>query len=147
MASGRKRRTILCPHCDAPIDVGAMTMSTVCPACMKTARVEDLKVDTYWAGAEYYTAGSIKVAKRAVLVAEVRAHDLEVQGEVKGPVKLRDNIRIGKKGRVIGDVTAASLKLDEGGVLVGRLSITPPERPPAAEPKLEKTKKRAPRRR
>lgn len=126
MAAGKKRRTVQCPHCDAPIDVGGMTMSTVCPSCMKNARVEDLNVDTYWAGAEFFTAGKVKVEKRAVLVAKVRASNLQVDGEVKGAVDLREGIRIGKQGRVFGDVRAPSLKVDEGGVLVGRVEITPP---------------------
>ena len=125
MAAGKKRRTVQCPHCDAPIDVGGMTMSTVCPSCMKNARVEDLNVDTYWAGVEFFTAGKVKVEKRAVLVARVRALSLQVDGEVKGAVDLREGIRIGKQGRVLGDVRAPSLKVDEGAVLIGRVEITP----------------------
>lgn len=102
-----------------------MTMSTVCPSCMKTARIEDLKVDTYWAGSEFFTAGSIRVAKSAVLVASVRARELEVDGEVKGTVKVRDGLHIGKKGRVYGDVTAPHIKVEEGAILVGRITIVP----------------------
>lgn len=126
MAAGKKRRTVQCPHCDGPIEVGGMTMSTVCPTCMKNARVEDLNVDTYWAGTEFFTAGKVKVEKRAVLVAKVRASSLQVDGEVKGAVDLREGIRIGKQGRLIGDVKAPFLTVDEGGVLVGRVEIHPP---------------------
>lgn len=143
MAAGKKRRKVLCPYCDSPIEVGGMTMSTVCPSCMKTARVEDLKVDAYWAGSEFYTAGTVKVEKRAVLVAEVRAGTLDVQGEVKGQVTLRDGIKIGKKGRMIGNVTAHSLKVDEGAVLVGRVEIKPLERPPELPPKEPAKAKKA----
>ena len=125
MAAGNKRRTVACPHCDAPIEVGAMTMSTVCPSCMKTARIEDLKVDSFWAGSEFFTAGSVKVLKSAVLVASVRAHDLSVEGEVKGTVRVRDAIHVGKKGRIYGDVVAPVLTVEEGAVLVGKIQIVP----------------------
>ena len=139
MAASKKRRLVNCPHCDAELDVGKMTMSTVCQSCMKTARIEDLKVDTYWAGAEFYTAGAVKVAKRAVLVAKVRANKIEVHGEVKGPVQLREGMRIGKKGRVFGDITAHSLRVDEGAILVGRIEIVPLEAPAApVEVEVEK---------
>ena len=127
MAAGKKRRTVLCPHCDAPIEVAELTMSTVCASCMKTARVEDLKVETYFAGARFFTAGTIKVAKRAILRAEVRAERIEVDGEVTGPVRLRQGMRVGKKGRVIGNVSATSLRVEEGAIVVGRLEIKPPE--------------------
>lgn len=125
---GKQRRTVQCPYCDAPIEVGGMTMSTVCPSCMKTARIEDLKVDTYWAGTEFFTAGSVKVLKSAVLVASVRAGRLEVEGEVKGPVRARGAVHVGRKGRIFGDVTAPSITIDEGAVLVGRITIVPAAR-------------------
>jgi cytoskeletal protein CcmA (bactofilin family) len=141
VSSGKKRRNVQCPHCDGPIEVGGMTISTVCPSCMKTARVEDLKVDTYWAGSEFYTAGSVTVEPRAVLVAKVRATRMDVDGEVKGPIHLREGIHIGKKGRVVGDVRATSLKIDEGAVLIGRVEITPPApQGPPAEPRRKKSR-------
>jgi hypothetical protein len=125
VAGGNKRRKVQCPYCDGAIEVSAMTMSTVCPSCMKSARIEDMKVDAYWAGTEFFTAGTVKVKERAVLVGEVRASSMDVEGEVKGPVRLREAIHIGKKGRVIGNITAPVLKVEEGAVIVGRVEITP----------------------
>lgn len=125
-----EKRRILCPLCDAPLEIGRRTMSTICTKCQQPIRTEDVAIDGYWAGTEFYTAGTVHVQKRGVLIGKIRADNLIVEGEAKGPIRSRDRIEVGKKGRIYGDVTARVLKVEDGAAFVGRVSINPANHPP-----------------
>lgn len=97
----------------------------LCPGCHKSVRVEDLKVEGYWAGAEFHTTGDAVVEKASLLAADVRVANLIVKGEVKGPVHVRERVEIQKTGKIVGPVVAKSILIEAGAILVGRVEVTP----------------------
>src|SRR5262245_29311480 len=129
-AKAPARRSILCPRCDTPSEVSGMAKSINCPGCHRNIRTEDETVTDYQARVEYYNEGRVEVAKKGIIIAEVRVRDLVVKGEVRGPVRARGSVIIAKTGRVFGDVVCANLSMEEGGQLVGRVEFGP--RVPAA---------------
>jgi cytoskeletal protein CcmA (bactofilin family) len=72
-----------------------------------------------------YTAGIVTVAKKGTLIAEVRAEGVVVKGEIKGPVTSRGPVSLEKGGRIFGNVTSPTLKVQEGSQLVGMVVTGP----------------------
>ncbi|MBI2930537.1 MAG: polymer-forming cytoskeletal protein [Planctomycetes bacterium] len=137
MSKSAGRRSLLCPRCDAPIDVSASTKSVPCPGCHRNIRTEDEVVNDYQARVEYYNEGHVEVAKKGIIIAEVRVRNLTIKGEVKGPVRARESVQIAKGGRLYGDVVAPTLSVEEGAVLVGRVEVGPKRAAPLDSPALD----------
>jgi len=125
MSKAGERRSLLCPRCDRPIEVSKLTKSTLCSGCHRTMRTEDETVSDYQARAEYFNEARVEVAKKGVIISEVRVRSLVVKGEVKGPIRAREEVRIHKTGKVYGNVVARSIAVEEGAVLVGRVEVGP----------------------
>jgi hypothetical protein len=119
------RRQILCPRCDAPQEVSRTTKSTSCPGCHRNVATQDLEIDEYCAKIELYTAGRVTVGKKGTLIADVRAEEVVVRGQIKGPVRSRGPVLVEKGGRLFGNVTCPSLRVAEGGQLVGTIVTGP----------------------
>jgi hypothetical protein len=125
MSKTGERRSLLCPRCDRAMEVSKLTKSTLCPGCHRTIRTEDETVSDYQARAEYFNEACVEVAKKGVIISEVRVRGLIVKGEVKGPIRAREAVKIHKTGKVYGNVSAQSLTVEEGAVLVGRVEVGP----------------------
>lgn len=135
MAKATARREILCPRCDTPFEVSAKTQSTMCPGCNRTIKTGDETIKEYCARQEVFTEGTVEVARKGHVIAEVRVRSLVVAGEVKGAVRARDSVEIEKTGKVFGDVTTPSLVVKDGAALVdycriGRFQEPAPETSP-----------------
>ncbi len=125
MSREAARRQILCPRCDAPQEVSRNARSILCPGCHRNIATSDLDINEYCAKIELYTAGRLSVGKRGTLIAEVRAEEVQVKGEVKGPVRSRGRVAIEKGGRIFGNLTCPRLRVDEGAQLVGMVVTGP----------------------
>ncbi|HTF57871.1 MAG TPA: polymer-forming cytoskeletal protein [Planctomycetota bacterium] len=125
MSKAGERRSLLCPRCDRPIEVSKLTKSTLCSGCHRTMRTEDETVSDYQARAEYFNEARVEVARKGVIISEVRVRALVVKGEVKGPIRAREEVRIHKTGKIYGNVVARSLAVEEGAILVGRVEVGP----------------------
>ena len=123
MSKPGDRRTLRCPRCDKAVEVSKITKSTLCSGCHRTMRTEDETVSDYQARAEYYNEACVEVAKKGVIISEVRVRSLVVKGEVKGPIRAREGVKIHKTGKIYGNVSAQALTVEEGAVLVGRIEI------------------------
>jgi hypothetical protein len=123
MSKPGDRRTLRCPRCDKAVEVSKITKSTLCSGCHRTMRTEDETVSDYQARAEYYNEACVEVAKKGVIISEVRVRSLVVKGEVKGPIRAREGVKILKTGKIYGNVSAQALTVEEGAVLVGRIEI------------------------
>ena len=119
------RRSLRCPRCDKAVEVSKLTKSTLCPGCHRTMRTEDETVSDYQARAEYYNEACVEVARKGVIISEVRVKSLVVKGEVKGPIRAREDVTIHKTGKVYGNVAAQALTVEEGAILVGRVEVGP----------------------
>jgi predicted acyltransferase (DUF342 family) len=126
MSKDAARRLIFCPRCDARQEVSKATKSTSCPGCHRNISTQDVEITEYCAKIEMYTAGTVTVAKKGTLIAEVRAEGVVVKGgEIKGPVTSRGAVVLEKGGRVFGNVTSPTLAVQDGAQLVGMIVTGP----------------------
>jgi len=125
MSKSGDRRALRCPRCDRAIEVSKLTKSTLCSGCHRTMRTEDETVTDYQARAEYFNEACVEVARKGVIISEVRVRSLVVKGEVKGPIRAREEVTIHKTGKVYGNVAAQALSVEEGAILVGRVEVGP----------------------
>jgi hypothetical protein len=88
-------------------------------------RTEDETVTDYQARAEYFNEACVEVAKKGVIISEVRVRSLVVKGEVKGPIRAREGVTIHKTGKVYGNLSAQALSVEDGAVLVGKVEVGP----------------------
>jgi cytoskeletal protein CcmA (bactofilin family) len=65
----------------------------------------------------------LTIGSTAQVKAEVRARHVIVQGSVEGNILARDKIEIQKTGRVVGDLVAATIAIEEGGYFKGSIDI------------------------
>lgn len=120
-----EEKTVVCTHCDRPIEIPATAMSVNCRHCHRRVIIEDLKIKAYHAVMRLATAGRVEVLKKAQVVAQVRVNDLAVEGEVKGDVIALGHVVVGKKGKVTGDVSCRSLEVTPGAKLHGFYRVDP----------------------
>jgi predicted acyltransferase (DUF342 family) len=126
MSKEAARRLIFCPRCDARQEVSKVTKSTSCPGCHRNISTQDVEINEYCAKIEMYTAGTVIVARKGTLIAEVRAEAVAVKGgEIKGPVTSRGAVSLEKGGRIFGNVTSPTLAVAEGAQLVGMVVTGP----------------------
>ena len=122
------RRGILCPRCDQQFEISLATKSIMCPGCNRNLQTEDQKIKAYCAVQELFVEGKVEVAKRGHVIADVRVRALLVAGEVKGPVKAREHVRIEKTGKIFGNITTPALEVKDGASLVGYCVVgVPPD--------------------
>lgn len=58
----------------------------------------------------------------------IRAETAQIDGKVSGDIICEGTINISKKGAVIGDCIAPSIKMEDGGVLEGQMRIMAPDK-------------------
>jgi len=118
-------RTVLCSRCDAALEVSTLTKSFTCPPCGRVFRTEDEVVTDYQARVEYFNEGRVEVAKKGIIVSDVRVGDLALKGEVRGPVRARRSVAISKTGKLFGNVTCRTFSMEEGAQLIGHVAFGP----------------------
>jgi cytoskeletal protein CcmA (bactofilin family) len=74
--------------------------------------------------------GNVIVGEAARVVANITAYHVSVAGQVRGNITASGRLEITAKGRVYGDTVAASLAIDEGGVLSGHSQLRDQAPPP-----------------
>jgi hypothetical protein len=119
------RRQILCPRCEIPQEVSRNAKSILCPGCHRNIATEDIEINEYCAKIEMFTAGRVLVGKKGTLIAEVRAEEISLKGEIKGPVKSLGLVTLEKGGRLFGNLTCTRLRVEDGAQLVGMIVTGP----------------------
>ena len=125
MARAPRTRRVQCPRCETGIEVSTNARSILCSGCHQSLPTEDEKVKEYCARREFFSEGTITVTKKGTLIANVRVRSLTIQGEVKGPVRSREAIHVGKTGRLYGDFTAPLLRVEAGAKIIGKCAFGP----------------------
>ena len=85
---------------------------------------------------EFDMTGAVVVAESGLVRGPVAADVVRVAGRVEGNVHAREHMRLESSGSLDGDVTTASLVVEDGGILNGRCTTVKPQ--PALEPELGK---------
>jgi len=139
MAKAPSQRPVQCYHCRHRFDVGAMTQSTVCPACNKSLVVQDVVINTLKAVRKIQTCGKVIVQKKGHVIATlVEANEgVEVDGVMDGAVVTQGAVRLGKTAHWKGDCRAPSLAVELGCVVTSGyfeihkdLAVIPDRAPP-----------------
>jgi len=73
---------------------------------------------------EIETTGNVIVGEKGQVMASVVAQNVYVAGYVKGNVTARGRLEISGKGKLWGDMSAAVLAVEEGGVIRGTSSMS-----------------------
>ena len=84
---------------------------------------------------EFDMTGAVIVAESGLIRGPVTADVVRVAGRVEGNIHAREHMRLESSGSLEGDVTTASLVVEDGGILNGRCTTVKPQ--PALESELE----------
>ncbi len=72
--------------------------------------------------------GDLVVGERGEVDGDVQVGRVYVSGVLKGTVKAERRIEINAGGRLLGDIQAPTLVIEEGGFYEGRCAMEPPKR-------------------
>lgn len=86
---------------------------------------------------EFDLIGAVIVAESGLIRGPVTADVVRLAGRIEGSVRAREHMRLEPTGSLDGDVTTASLVVEDGGSLNGRCTML---KPPAPEPELQGVK-------
>ena len=84
---------------------------------------------------EFDMTGAVIVAESGLIRGPIAADVVRVAGRVEGNVQAREHARLEASGSLEGDVTTASLVVEDGGLLNGRCTTVKPQ--PALETELK----------
>lgn len=87
---------------------------------------------------EFDMTGAVIVAESGLIRGPIAADVVRVAGRIEGNVHAREHMRLESSGSLDGDVTTASLVVEDGGVLNGRCTTVKPT--PALEPELSEVR-------
>lgn len=124
-----QERLTLCTSCDRPLRMDVSAKSVSCPGCNNRVICEPMVVKDYIAVRHLKVANHIHITKKAIVVANVRADDLEIDGRQTGNIVSLQGVVISRKAKVLGDVRALWLEVEEGATLVGRMAVGPDQMP------------------
>lgn len=85
---------------------------------------EGLRVDGEIAGdirALAESASMLVISETAVVVGEIHADHVIINGSVRGPVHARELLELQPKARIEGDVSYRALEMHQGAVIAGQL--------------------------
>lgn len=83
---------------------------------------------------EFKLTGAVIVAESGLVRGPIAADVVRLAGRIEGNVCAREHMRLEPSGSLDGDVTTASLVVEDGGSLNGRCTML---KPPAPEPELQ----------
>lgn len=118
------RMTIICLHCDRPVDVPRKVITFTCTHCHKPLRVENVQFKKYEARRVIETCGVVTVEKKGNVVADkVHCGGMIVRGKIKGHVTSRGAVLVGPEAEIKGNVTAPTIAIGAGAILEGDYRI------------------------
>ncbi|MGA2231895.1 MAG: polymer-forming cytoskeletal protein [Tepidisphaeraceae bacterium] len=81
------------------------------------------------------TAGTLHVAREAMMEVEVEAGQIVVEGQVHGQLTAGERLELKQSARYEGDVRASRMVVEDGAVFNGHMSVGPDAvKPPALPP-------------
>lgn len=84
---------------------------------------EDLLVDGQFEGTISVEDNCVTVGAEGQVKAEIRARQIVILGTVTGKVVAREKVEIRRSGRLVGDLTAGSVAIEEGAYFKGSIDI------------------------
>lgn len=121
-AADRGTRTVACPYCGRETSVASEAISVPCGACNRRIELEDLLV-TENIGRDLRTGASVLVRAEAVVFGSIHAGEIIVHGTIRGNLSSSGLVVLSPTARVIGNIRARSLVLQDGASVTGLLDI------------------------
>ena len=101
---------------------------------------EDLLIEGFVQGTVEALHQKLTVGHNGTLQAKVQVRELDVQGNVQGDVVASERVEIRKDAKLVGNITAARIAIEDGAYFKGSIDIVKPEpvktapKPQAAAP-------------
>lgn len=70
-----------------------------------------------------FTSKHLTVEMGAKVIANVRAGSATIAGEVKGNMKIKEDLELVSTSRVVGDIDVKNLKVESGALLYGKVTM------------------------
>ncbi len=118
------RITVVCLHCERPVEVPRKVITFTCKHCNKPLRLEDVQFKKYEARRVIETCGVVTVEKKGNVVADqIKCGGMVVRGRVRGRIMSRGTVLVGPDADMKGDVTAPAIAIGAGALLEGEYRI------------------------
>ena len=85
---------------------------------------EDLYIDGEVQGSIHLSDGRVTVGPHGNISADVDAREIIVRGKVKGAVRARERVEIGRTGEISGDIVTVRIAIEEGAQIHSKVEIT-----------------------
>ncbi|MGD0909157.1 MAG: polymer-forming cytoskeletal protein [Candidatus Acidiferrales bacterium] len=85
---------------------------------------EDLYIDGEVQGSIHLTDGRVTIGPHGKISADVDAREIVVRGKVKGAVRGRERVEIGRTGEVRGDISTIRIAIEEGAQIHSKVEIS-----------------------
>ena len=85
---------------------------------------DDLYIDGEVQGTIHLSDGRVTVGPHGKISADVDAREIIVRGKVKGGVRGRERVEIGRTGEVRGDIVTVRIAIEEGAQIHSKVEIT-----------------------
>ncbi len=85
---------------------------------------EDLYIDGEVQGTIRLTEGRVTVGPHGKISADVDAREIVVRGKVKGALRGRERVEVGRTGEIRGDVVTSRIAIEEGAQMHSKVEIT-----------------------
>ena len=85
---------------------------------------EDLYIDGEVQGSIHLIDGRVTVGPHGKISADVDAREIIIRGIVKGSLRGRDRVEVGRTGDIRGDITTLRFAIEEGAQIHSKVEIT-----------------------
>jgi len=85
---------------------------------------EDLYIDGEVQGSIHLSEGRVTVGPHGKIAADVDAREIVVRGKVKGALRGRERVEIGRTGEVRGDIVTIRIAIEEGAQIHSKVEIS-----------------------
>jgi cytoskeletal protein CcmA (bactofilin family) len=89
----------------------------------KLAGSEDLLIEGQFEGTITLEENCVTVGPEGQVKAEIRARQVVILGMVTGNITAREKVEVRRSGRVVGDLLAGAIVIEEGAYLKGSIDI------------------------
>jgi cytoskeletal protein CcmA (bactofilin family) len=84
---------------------------------------EDLYVDGEVQGSIHLVDGRVTIGPHGKITADVDAREIVIRGTVKGSLRGRDRVEVGRTGDIRGDITTLRIAIEEGAQVHSKVEI------------------------
>jgi len=84
---------------------------------------EDLYIDGEVQGTIHLADGRVTIGPHGKISADVDAREVIVRGKVKGTVRGRERVEIGRTGEIRGDISTVRIAIEEGAQIHSKVEI------------------------